>query len=62
MLKKLFTFILIILISGLLLWEYKVNVIVWGLPKINHIINPVQDNIPTDWSEGPSDQSVGMLS
>lgn len=54
MLKKLFTFILIIIISGLLLWEYKVNLIVWGLPKIINIINPVQDNIPTDWSEGPS--------
>ena len=52
MLKKLLTFILII-ISGLLLWEYKVNLIVWGLPKIINIINPVQDNIPTDWSEGP---------
>ena len=56
MLKKLFIFILIIIISGLLLWEYKVNLIVWGLPKIINIINPVQDNIPTDWSEGPSER------
>ena len=34
MLKKLFTFILIITISGLLLWEYKVNLIVWVYQRL----------------------------
>ncbi len=52
--RKLFYALLIILVSGLLLWEYKVNVIVWMMPKVMNLINPVQENIPTSWAEGPS--------
>ena len=52
--RKLFYSLLIILVSGLLLWEYKVNVIVWMMPKVMNLINPVQENIPTSWAEGPS--------
>ena len=52
--KKLSYSLLIIFISGLILWEYKVNVIVWTLPKVMNLINPIQENIPTSWTEGPS--------
>ena len=52
--RKLFYALLIILVSGLILWEYKVNVIVWMMPKVMNLINPVQENIPTSWAEGPS--------
>ena len=41
------------LFSGILIWEYKVNIIVWTLPKISNFMNPIQENIPTNWSEGP---------
>ncbi len=53
MLKKVSYFFLTILISGFLLWEFKVNIIIWGLPTVINFINPVQDNIPTKWPEGP---------
>ena len=53
MLKKVSYFFLTILISGFLLWEFKVNIIIWGLPTVVNFINPVQDNIPTKWPEGP---------
>ena len=53
MLKKVSYFFLTILISGFLLWEFKVNIIIWALPTVVNFINPVQDNIPTNWPEGP---------
>ena len=53
MLKKLTYFLPVLLISGFLIWEYKVNLIIWTLPKIMNLVNPVQENIPTNWTEGP---------
>ena len=53
MLKKVSYFFLTILISGFLLWEFKVNIIIWALPTVVNFVNPVQDNIPTKWPEGP---------
>ena len=53
MFKKVSYFFLTILISGFLLWEFKVNIIIWALPTVVNFINPVQDNIPTKWPEGP---------
>ena len=55
--KKLTYFLPVILISGLLIWEYKVNLIIWTLPKVMNFVNPIQENIPTNWSEGPSEIS-----
>ncbi|MDO7651661.1 MAG: sulfatase-like hydrolase/transferase [Gammaproteobacteria bacterium] len=53
MLKKLFYFLPIFLISVFLIWEYKVNILLWSIPKIASITSPVQENIPTSWSKGP---------
>ena len=53
MVKKLSYFSLILIFSGFLIWEYKVNVLVWALPKIMNFANPIQENIPTNWTEGP---------
>ena len=42
MVKKLSYSFLILTISGLLVWEYKVNLIIWTLPKIMNLVNPIQ--------------------
>ena len=55
MIKKLSYSFLLLFISGLFIWEYKVNIIVWVLPQVMNFINPVQENIPTNWAEGPSE-------
>jgi arylsulfatase A-like enzyme len=52
-LKRLSYFLPIALISGILIWEYKVNILLWSIPKIAYFTMPVQENIPTSWSEGP---------
>ena len=51
MIKKLSYILPILVISGFLIWEYKVNILLWSIPKITD--TPVQENIPTSWSEGP---------
>ena len=51
MTKKLTITIMVIIISVFLAWEYKVNILVWTIPKISSVT--VQENIPTAWSIGP---------
>ncbi len=53
MVNKLSYSFLLLVFSGLLIWEYKVNLIIWTLPKIMNFVNPIQENIPTNWNEGP---------
>ena len=57
MLKRLTYLLPVFLISGVLIWEYKVNLIIWTLPKIMNLVNPIQENMPTNWTEGPLDIS-----
>ena len=56
MIKKVSYLLSILLVSGFLIWEYKVNIIVWTLPKVMNFVNPIQENIPTNWTEGPSEK------
>ena len=55
MAKNLSLFVLALLVSAFLIWEYKVNLIVWALPKVMNVVNPIQENIPTTWSIGPEE-------
>ena len=55
MIKKLSYSLLALIISAFLIWEYKVNLLIWTLPKIMSFISPIQANIPTNWTEGPSE-------
>ena len=55
MIKKLSYSLLVLILSGILIWEYKVNLIIWTLPKIMNFISPIQANIPIDWTVGPSE-------
>ena len=51
MAKKLMVSLMVLIVSGFVAWEYKVNILVWAIPKISNVT--VQENIPTTWSKGP---------
>ena len=51
MAKKLMLSLVVLIVSGFVAWEYKVNILVWAIPKISNVT--VQENIPTTWSKGP---------
>ncbi len=55
MLRKIISLLVVLILSGSLLWHYKVNILLWALPKIINIANPIQENIPTTWSHGPKE-------
>lgn len=55
MTKKLTVTIMVIIISSFLAWQYKVNILIWAIPKISNAT--VQENIPTNWSKGPETPS-----
>ena len=42
-----------LLLLGSIAWEFKLNILMWSMPKIGSIIYPIHENIPTSWSEGP---------
>ena len=51
MAKKLMLSLVVLIVSGFVAWEYKVNILVWAIPKISNVT--IQENIPTTWSKGP---------
>ena len=55
MLKKIFYISGTLLLIVSIVWEYKVNILIWAIPTLMNIANPVQENIPTNWSSGPSE-------
>ena len=54
--KTLITFSLLAIL-GVIAWEFKINILIWSIPKLAAIFMPVQDNIPTTWTEGPETPS-----
>ena len=52
--KKLAVAIVVIFMLLGLAWQYKVELLVWGLPKVRQMTAPVPANVPTEWAEGPA--------
>ena len=55
MLKKSLYSLIAIVFIGVVAWEYKVNILVWSLPKMMNFLNPIQENIQTSWSVAPKE-------
>ena len=51
--KKLAVVVLVLVVSGFVAWQNRVNLLVWGLPIISAIANPVGPNVPVQWGSGP---------
>lgn len=51
--KKLLTLVLIVLIAGYTGWQNRVELLVWGAPKLSKLLRPVGPNVPTQWTAGP---------
>ena len=55
MLKKIFYISGTLLLIVSIVWEYKVKILMWSIPKIAYFTMPIKENIPTNWSSGPSE-------
>ena len=54
MLKKLFFGIALLILIATTLWIYRVEVVVWAIPKIIKFTEPVAEYKEVVWPEGPS--------
>ncbi len=50
--KLIIALVAIVLLAGLA-WQYKVELLVWGLPKVRDLVSPIPENVPTSWAQGP---------
>ena len=56
--KKLLIGITVIALSGLLAWQYRIELLVWGAPKIRDTLSPIAENRPVHWPQGPDSAST----
>ena len=51
--KKLVILLLAAALCLYALWQNRIELLVWGAPRIRAIVDPVPPNMPTDWQRGP---------
>ncbi len=56
--KTLVALIVVLSITAGIGWQNRVNLLVWGLPIVNELRNPIGANVPTEWTEGPPTATV----
>ena len=57
--KKLAVAVLVLALAIGLAWQNRVNLLVWALPKVQGIVNPVAPNRPVEWQAGPAQATAG---
>ena len=54
--KRLLVPLTLLAVLSLVVWSNRVNIIVWALPKILNITNPILSEGSSDWQEGPKER------
>lgn len=58
MVRKLIAVVAVLAAAGALAWQYRIELLVWGAPKLRQIVSPVPENVPTRWPQGPASPSA----
>ncbi|MFB3107061.1 MAG: sulfatase-like hydrolase/transferase, partial [Pseudomonadales bacterium] len=45
--------VLILAIGAFTAWQNRIELLVWGAPKVRELLDPIPANVPTTWSQGP---------
>ncbi len=53
--KKLILSLSVLAVAAVLVWQYRIELLVWGAPKVRQVMAPVAPNVPVAWSEGPAE-------
>ena len=54
--KKIIFLFLAITIS-FIIWQNRVNIVIWSIPKILNIINPISSEGSSNWEQGPIEKN-----
>jgi len=52
--RALVMFVAVLALLANAAWQYRVDLLVWGLPKVRQLLTPVPPNVPVQWTVGPS--------
>ena len=50
--------VVVLAIAAWVAWQNRINLVVWGLPKMRAVLNPIPPNRPVDWTDGPDAASA----
>ena len=56
--KRLAVSMIVVALLGAITWQYRIELLVWGAPKIRQVIAPIPANVPTYWTKGPDAPST----
>ena len=51
--KVLITLVVLVSIAAIA-WQSRVELLVWGLPKVKQVFDPIPENRPISWAKGPT--------
>jgi len=51
--KKIILVLVVLAVGATIGWHNRVNLLVWGLPIVKNITDPVPPNVPVQWPSGP---------
>ena len=52
--KKLALVLVVLLVLAALAWQNRINLLVWGLPVVRSLLDPIPPNRPIVWQQGPA--------
>lgn len=55
--KKIVIAVLMVTIAAASAWQNRIELLVWGAPKIRELVDPIPPNVPTNWMKGPATAS-----
>jgi arylsulfatase A-like enzyme len=56
--KKVLIGFLVVVLAAFAAWQYRIELLVWGAPKIRELVDPIPPNVPVSWAEGPQNAST----
>ena len=51
--RKFLVLMVVVIALALIVWQKRVDLVVWGAPKLIALLQPVGQNVPVEWAEGP---------
>lgn len=55
--KKSIIVLLVLAVAAWVGWQNRVNLLVWGIPLVADVKDPIAPNVPVNWPSGPETAS-----
>jgi len=51
--KRLLVIVALVVVAGMVAWQSRIELLVWGAPRLRALVDPIEDNLPVPWAQGP---------